>query len=273
MSHNESSPSASRRRWCTHPRRPDQLIMIHAGIAKLYRWASLEPLTVDGDLGVRLSGIRDSSLSAVDIQACFDATYLAVTLSESLSTYARSEILFFPMDNFAPGHTISEADVVLGELAAEVHVLVGTYQNKRLVFLNRKGWICSAAGPTAFKPDAHDWHFFLPADWLSSVTRLQMKITPRDGTLIYLRRDEFISVRRGLEFKLDNGKNTTKQLGVRSGNWGYAGSLSTQGSVKSGSGWEKRRATAGRASLHSYAEEGATDQRDGVPLTAKKDFG
>jgi pimeloyl-ACP methyl ester carboxylesterase len=266
----ESLISASRRRWCTHPRHSDQLILIRAGIAKLHRWASLEQLTPDGDLGIRLSGIKDSSLSVIDIQACFDTSYLAVMLSESLSSYARSEVLFFPMENFAPGYTITEADAIFDELAAEIHVLVGTHQNKRLVYLDRKGWICSAASPSSFKPDDHDWHFFLPADWLSSVGRLQIKITPRDGTLIYLRRDEFISVRRGLEFKLDTGNNTTRRPSVRSSNLDHASSMNTQDTVESY--WEKRAATSRGTSLGSYAEEGATDHHEGVPWSARNGF-
>jgi WD40 repeat protein len=252
MSQNESSTSASRRRWCTHPRHLDQLILIRAGIAKLYWWKSLEPLRPDGDFGIRLSGIKDSSLSVVDVQACFEATYLAVALSESSSPYARSEILFFPMENFAPGHTITEADAGFDELAEEVHVLVGTHQKKLLVFLDRKGWICSAASPAAFKPDSHDRHFFLPADWLSSIARLQISITPIDGTLIYLRRDEFISVRRGLEFKLNTGKNMTRQMSVRSGSSEHASWLSTQGSVDGH--WEKPRTTSSGTILESFAE-------------------
>jgi hypothetical protein len=252
MSQNESSTSASRRRWCTHPRHLDQLILIRAGIAKLYWWNSLEPLRADGDFGIRLSGIKDSSLSVVDVQACFDATYLAVALSESSSPYARSEILFFPMENFAPGYTITEADSGFDELAEEVHVLVGTHQKKLLVFLDRKGWICSAASPAAFKPDSHDRHFFLPADWLSSIARLQISITPIDGTLIYLRRDEFISVRRGLEFKLNTGKNMTRRTSVRSGSSEHASWLSTQDSVDGH--WEKPRTTSSGAVLESFAE-------------------
>ena len=252
MPQNEISITASRRRWCTHPRHPDQLILIRAGIAKLYWWASLEQLTPNEDLGIRLSGIKDSSLNIADIQACFDATYLAITLSESSSPYARSEILFFPMENFAPGHTITEADAGFDELAEEVHVLVGTHQKKLLVFLDRKGWICSAASPVAFKPDSHDRHFFLPADWLSSIARLQISITPLDGTLIYIRRDEFISVRRGLEFKLNTGKNMTMQMGIRSGSSEHASWLSTQGSADGH--WEKPRTTSSGAILESFAE-------------------
>jgi len=231
----ESPLSASWRKWCTHPRHQDQLIMIRAGIAKLYWWASLEQLTPDGDFGIRLSGIKDSSLSITGIQACFNAAYLAITLSGSLSPYARSEILFFPAENFVPGCDIAEADVLFDELAAEIHVLVGTCLNTRLVFLNRRGWICSAASPVALRLDA-TWHFFLPADWLSGVARLQIKITPRDGTLIYLRRDEFISVRRGLEFKFDTGKNTIGQLSVKLNDPGYASSLVEQGSASIQSG-------------------------------------
>jgi WD40 repeat protein len=70
----ESAFNGSRRKWCTNPRHPDQLILIHAGTAKLYLWASLQQLASGGDLGIRLSGIKDPSLSVFDIQACFDDT-------------------------------------------------------------------------------------------------------------------------------------------------------------------------------------------------------
>jgi hypothetical protein len=133
----ESAFNESRRKWCTHPRHPDQLILIHAGTAKLYLWASLVQLASGGDLGIRLSGIKDPSLSVVDIQACFDNTYLAVIFAESLAPCARSEVLFFPLDNFTPEYNLTEAGMVSDDFAAEVHVLVGTYQNKRLVFLDR----------------------------------------------------------------------------------------------------------------------------------------
>ena len=296
MPQHESPLGTNCNKWCTHPQLPDQLILIGAGVAKLYFWASLEQLTPDDDLGIRLSGIKNSSFGVADVQACFDATYLAVTLSESSITYARTEILFYPVDSFAPGCTIAEADVVSDELAVEMRALVGTHQNKRLVFLNRKGWICSASSASALRVDAYDRHFFLPADWLSSVARLQIKITPREGTLIYLRRDEFISVRRGLEFKLDDKTNparrtsnsgharslntqgsvesqdTTRQLSMRSTNSGYASSMSSQGTFVSQSGLEKRRASGWGSSLESYAEEGATDYRDGVSSFAKKEF-
>jgi hypothetical protein len=163
--------------------------------------------------------------------------------------------------------------MVSDEFAADVHILVGTYQNKRLAFLDRKGWICSVTSLAALKPDAYDRHFFLPGDWLSSVGRLQIRIMPRDGTLIYLRGEEFISVRRGLDFRLDSGRNTTRQMSVRSSNSGYASLLRTQGSVEIQSGWEKRRGSVKGSSLESHAEEGATDYRDGVLRFVSKEFG
>ncbi|KAK5125705.1 hypothetical protein LTR85_011979 [Meristemomyces frigidus] len=198
-----SPPSRRHRRWCTHPCHLDQLILVAADTAQLYTWSALAPLTPS--TGIRLSGMPGASLSTVSLQPCFDNTYLALTFSESFRPYSRREILFYPTASLRPDVADLDPDSFFHPLAAQVHALIGntstsTMHGQRLVFLHRNGWVCSVPNVSSFDLDHYDQHYPLPADWMSSVTRLRIEVSAKDGTLLFVRRGELISVRRGLEY-------------------------------------------------------------------------
>lgn len=196
------APNRRHHTWCTHPRHPDQLILIFANTAHIYTWSALTPLTPPS--GIHLSGLHDSSLSTMSIQPCFDNAYLALTFSESFKPYSRREILFYTSSSFTPDVANIDPDVFFQPLAAKVHALIGntstsTAHAQRLVFLHRNGWVCSVPNVSSFDLEHYDEHYPLPADWLSSVTRLRVGVSVKDGALLFVKRGELISVRRGLD--------------------------------------------------------------------------
>lgn len=185
-----------RHRWVTHPRDPNQLVLFVGNTVHLFSWTDLSRLTVEG--GIELFGTTASELTMTAAATCFNGAFLSTTYAESASPHSRARVVFWDSDAFTPSSTIVEPAPHLQELGDQVRCLLGPYSH-RLVFLHQDGWICSADSHS-FDPEHYDRHFFLPADWLSTVTRLQMEILARDGTVLFVKRDELISVRRGMEY-------------------------------------------------------------------------
>ena len=181
-------------RWSTHPSNDDQLILISENVAHLYHWQSLRRLT--GDEGILLEGSILPELAIRSITPCFKNTTIATTFGEDLRPQSKSKLLLWNAADFDLDSKVAAPIPKYHSLADQVRTLIGD-DGQRLVFLRSDGWIASA-DPRSANADHYDRHFFLPADWLSSNTKLMVEVT-RNGDIIFVKRDEVAVIKRGLD--------------------------------------------------------------------------
>ncbi|CAD6587074.1 MAG: hypothetical protein ASARMPRED_002985 [Alectoria sarmentosa] len=200
-------------RWATHPLNDDQLILISDNIAHLYEWKSLRRLT--GDEGILLEGslLPTSIFPSFDelainsITPCFDNTTIATTFGVDSRPQSKAKLLLWNVADFGVESKSAAPIPKYHSLADQVKTLIGD-DGRRLVFLSRDNWICSA-DPESANADHYDRHFFLPADWLSSDVRLMIRVA-HDRDIVFVKRDEVAVIKRGLD-------NIEEEAGGKSG--------------------------------------------------------
>lgn len=189
------SPNRQRWRWATHPLLPEQLVLIVGNVAHLFHWQTLERLTRPE--GIELGSAVIPELAITAINQCFDSQYLSTTFAVSLNPRSPSKLFLWDAKDLHPEATSIVPVPHFQCLADQVQHLVGAYGH-RVVFLHQNGWICSADSPS-FDTEYYDQHFFIPADWLSTVNRLRLQIL-RNGTLLFVKRHELVVIRRGMDY-------------------------------------------------------------------------
>ncbi|KIX99885.1 uncharacterized protein Z520_04521 [Fonsecaea multimorphosa CBS 102226] len=182
------------RHWGIHPSRSEQLILVTGTEAHLYEWDSLKRLT--GDNGIRFRESDGSKLLIKGVRPCFDEKFLAMTCVDTSGSHPRSKLMFWDAEDIIPGNALMVPVEHFQPLADQVQYLVGIF-NHRIVFLLADGWICSADSHS-FHEEHYDRHFFIPADWLSTAGSLRIEVL-RDGTILFVKRDELAVIKRGLE--------------------------------------------------------------------------
>ena len=185
----EKTPS----RWSTHPLDENHLIRISGDCAHLYEWQSLQRLTCEE--GILLEGNIPPELAILSITSCFDNTAIATTFGDS-HKQPKSKHLLWNAADFAPDSKTARPIPKYNSLTDQIRTLIGDY-GRRLVFLHKDNWICSA-DPKNAMADHYERHFFLPADWLSTDIQLMIRVT-RNGDVIFVRRDEVAVIKRGLD--------------------------------------------------------------------------
>ena len=191
-----SQEGEQQRKWCIHPLDSDVLILISGYTAHLYQFRWLERLT--SEKGVSMLGSFSQNLVIHSIMPCFDNQIVATVFSDSPLSRSRSKILFWTAKDFTDGAISVTAVSCYQPLADDVEYLVGEY-NKRIVFLDREDWICSADTQT-FDVEKYHRHFFLPSNWLSKMGGPIIKVLP-NGWIIVAQREELAIVRKGLDHR------------------------------------------------------------------------
>ncbi|KAI9719880.1 MAG: hypothetical protein M1828_006010 [Chrysothrix sp. TS-e1954] len=185
------------RQWCTNPnpKQPNQLILILGNTAHLYDWQSLTRLTNDG--GILLEGEMLQGLSIKSIMPCFDNTAVATVFADALkSSQTESKLFLWTASDFWPGAQKMAPVPKYRSLTNQIKTIVGG-STQDLVFLHSNNWVCSASANSE-SLDTFNWHFILPADWLSANPGSLFGVT-RKKEIIVVKRDEIAVVRRGLE--------------------------------------------------------------------------
>ena len=181
-------------RWSTHPKIASQLILITENVAHIYDWQSLRRLTPDE--GILMTGSVLPELTIRSIIPCFDRNVFATSFAESLAARSISRLILWNVSDFTPDSSSAAPIPHYQPLADHVEYLIGVYGH-RLVFLRQDGWICSADS-ASFDDEYYDRHFFLPADWLSTTGGMLMEVF-KNGSIVFVHRDEVAIIRRGLE--------------------------------------------------------------------------
>jgi WD40 repeat protein/pimeloyl-ACP methyl ester carboxylesterase len=188
-------PNRQHYRWSLHPQEREQIVLLMEGRAHIYNWDSLARLS--DEVGILLESTALPEMSVRAIHPCFDSQYLATVFSESHNARSRSKLMIWDANSISPGAMSIAAVPHFQPLADHVQYLIGTYGH-RVVFLHLDGWVCSADSHS-FDDEYYDRHFFIPADWLSTTGLLRMDIV-KNGTILFVKADSLITIRRGMEF-------------------------------------------------------------------------
>jgi len=187
-------PQRRQWRWCQRPKNPEELILIMDDRAHIYEWSSLSQISLQN--GVKLEGFAFTDLAVCSVLPCFDNTVIAVTFNESTVSRSKSHLLFWNSSDFAPESHSAAPIPHFQPLVDKVECLIGVH-GRRLVFLDRDGWVCSA-DDQHLDPDERVRHFFFPPDWLTAAQGLMLGIF-ENSNIVIVQRDEIAVIRRGLE--------------------------------------------------------------------------
>ncbi len=178
-------------RWATHPKNPNQLILIDGRVAHVYEWQTLRRLTRDE--GILLEADINPQLAIRSITPCFYSTGIATAFGESTNRHCRSKLLLWNAADFTPRSRSAHLIPSYHHLTDDIDFLIGA-DGQRLVFLHSDNWICSTDPQS---PSNVIRHFFLPADWLTSNVDLMIEMTPH-GDILFVKHDEVAIIKHGL---------------------------------------------------------------------------
>ncbi|OBT89163.1 hypothetical protein VE02_01632 [Pseudogymnoascus sp. 03VT05] len=182
--------------WAALPNKRD-VILITGHAAHIFDWDKLCCLA--GDTGILLEGDGLLGASIEFTTPCYNGLVIATSFSHFLQAHTkRSNLLLYSTASFQapsrPSSTTTAKPVPNSlSLSSQVKYLIGPY-DKRLIFLDASGWICS----TDQKTFDVTRHFFVPADWLSSNLELMICVT-KSGDILFVRGDEVAVIKRGLD--------------------------------------------------------------------------
>jgi len=187
--------------WANHPLSPSQLLLVTRTSLHIHDWTSLQPLTSPD--GISLSQPIPPNLSPRCIRPILNNTLLAVLSSDPGRPLSHTHLLLLQISSLLPSSSPQLPPVTsLPNLSSSAIHLVG-HLGDRLVFLQHGNWISTLdASPSEEEGGGREkvnFHFFFPADWMSTANHLcvMIEVTKR-GDVLLVKRDEVAVVRRGL---------------------------------------------------------------------------
>jgi WD40 repeat protein len=215
-------PQRQAYQWANNPLRADQLLLITRTTIHIYDWSSLQPLTSPD--GILLSASIPAELSP--IKPIFHNTLLAVPYTDPSRPLSNTRFLLFSTSDITPSATALSPVTAYPDLCSSAIHLVGQIGSggaERLVFFRDGNWI-STVDAAAAKEGRASFHFFFPADWMSTANHRDVMIeVTRRGDVLLVKRDEVAVVRRGLmrpEFVRTRGE---EKGASRQATWGTGG--------------------------------------------------
>ena len=189
--HSPLNPSNSQ--WTSHPLKSDVLILISNTVAYLHNWADLSPTS--GSSEITLEGEALPQLSIRSALPCLENKAIATLYSDGVMKSAESKLIFWDPMEFLPGSQYAAPIPRYRALADEIMTLIGE-TGQRLVFLHGSGWICSidSQNPT---PANFQYHFFLPADWLTARVDALFGVNGQRDVLV-VRKHELAVIKNGM---------------------------------------------------------------------------
>lgn len=177
-------------RWLTHPTRVDQLLCVDGSGVRIYSWADLGLVRV----------VRLSFLGRFERLAALQGSQFFATVSRPAGGDGRAKIQLWDSRDLEnepgdPSDPLAAANDLNG-LSSNVELVIGAFET-RLVVYTADFWIASVE-LTASSADTFVRHFFLPADWISSVHKPIIGIG-RSGEVLFAKRSELAVIKRGLE--------------------------------------------------------------------------
>ena len=83
-----------------------------------------------------------------------------------------------------------------GTVSLRVEAVIGAL-DERLLYLDTDRWVCSINLEKRHEPVIR--HFFIPNDWMISTDQLLLDLG-RTGEVIFVKLNEIVVIKRGLEF-------------------------------------------------------------------------
>ena len=187
--------------WANHPLDPGRLLLVTRASLHIHDWASLRALTSPD--GIPLSHPIPANLSPRCIRPVLDSTLLAVLSSDPGRPLSHTHLLLLRISSLVPSCPVLPPVTSHPDLTSSAIHLVG-HLGDRLVFLQHGHWISTLDPPPTTTPASEgtgrvNFHFFFPADWMSTANHLcvMIEVTKR-GDVLLVKRDEVAVVRRGL---------------------------------------------------------------------------
>jgi hypothetical protein len=185
-------------KWQQHPSEPDHLLCFTAKSIAVFPWDDLEEeLSIPLDLSESGTEAKEVE-STLAIDAILDSHHPHFLLLRTVTTRVNR-----PSYGFVVLHTQQLYDAPLGEsaepgpsipaikplslpssLVSTVAHAVGILPDGRLVFLDRRLWVCTTAAPApATRSLDVRPHFFIPHDWVTAQGLRQCRVL-RDGAFL-----------------------------------------------------------------------------------------
>lgn len=193
-------------RWVNHPGSEDQVLLVEAGYAYVYNWASLSRLSRPE--GIKLSGSGSHESSVDHTLTSRSGRNLCVRfLKPSELNFA--ELQIYLASSIDPKAECANPIAGYTELAGRIKTVIGIYKSY-VLFLDVDGWICSLNIDSFVVEGHYSRHFFIPLSWYN-VGDMCFAVTV-NGSVALARRDEVIVFHHGLDFfdeqiPLDPAKN------------------------------------------------------------------
>ncbi|KAJ5712715.1 hypothetical protein N7493_009183 [Penicillium malachiteum] len=164
--------------WRNHPTESKLLLAVSSTTLRVHRWDDLSEVTsmdfmtptdlrsgLDPDVTVELANLdlrRKSHESIQRLCTEHSSTFLLVqtVLRTNLTRENYTSWIEFP-DDLGPPCSIT----IPKEIQLQVKLPLGFHPRKRIVFLDKKYWICSWSLDSNSSSDQIVRHFFLPPDW------------------------------------------------------------------------------------------------------------
>ena len=184
-------------RWINHPGRPDELIRISRVSAHLHSWT--EFFQSHPHIETPFAPEIGSDLSVQTVVACPTSHKLFVGFYERNNLKSTSQVVVLSAsssfeepftDTITPLEQFSRA-------SPNIEYIIGCQEGK-LIFLDRRMWICSLDLET-FQEEYYR-HCFIPHDWLHPTGPPLFKVTTK-GDLIFSKEHEIAVIKRALDQK------------------------------------------------------------------------
>jgi WD40 repeat protein len=181
-----------KRYWIHSAAHPDNLLLVTPTGAAAYNWSSLECLNT-----VSLDHLLQPSTVIDRVTPLHHPHFFATTTKDTSPTQSsQPEIHVWDFRYFSSDRTIQSPVHSFGAVSSRVEALIGAL-DERLVYLDTDRWVCSINLEKREEPVIR--HFFIPNDWVIPTDQLLLDIG-RMGEIIFVKLNELVVVKRGLEF-------------------------------------------------------------------------
>jgi hypothetical protein len=219
-------------KWLVRPTEESQLLLLEGNALKLFTWSDLTLLSISDDSVLSnqvgrtgLAGNADTD--AISIDSDGDDLVLAQRFKlqpsqrslQALSPQTTTtKIYLFDLSSLEPSNlqptcpsspssprqlssSMSRSSTKEVVYSSDVDTIIGTmkrFDSFCLLFISRKGWVCSAELSSGTLPDTFQRHFFIPSVWRTGNTIFISKVR-RNQDVIFVHNDRVIVVKNGLD--------------------------------------------------------------------------
>ncbi|KAH8811320.1 hypothetical protein F5884DRAFT_781773 [Xylogone sp. PMI_703] len=193
------------RKWINHPSNPNFLLSFEVGCIKAYRWDDFSevatlayPETTStpalddtaGNLGDEFRSRSAGKNMTGEINRLIispDKLYIILQHSCELPNRRQHTVIFesksFDRIEQNRVHTVPIIEIPI-EVQSQINVPLCVLPQRKLVFIDKKYWVCTWQQRTLLGENILRKHYFIPRDWLSGEA-LRLSTMLADGTLLF----------------------------------------------------------------------------------------